>query len=572
MKKKWFLTFLITILALPIFASNVFAETEVVYEDGTYEVPFVAKFGDTVFDQFLETATVKVEDGNQTIQFGHIQTSVILAVTVPNGTVNIINEDEANDTRVVGFNYDGNLTEPVPFSINMFYGSTHDMHAYLDMSNVPVVVPSEPEPEPVPEPEEETTEPEVEEPGDVEEDEEVIEEEENKPSKNFIELVTNADEEYLIDFVSESRAVNGQFSNPATLLYKDGKKYIQLSGTGGQFIEWLAINGTEVGWGEQNEDGSFIVQFELTGNLSDQLDFGMLINAGGREMEHEVDLTFDENTKRSIVEDKDEVDEVEEVEDETDVKEEVEVPEAIGELVPDKASQIDYTILQDVVDNPSAADFFFEKPAILLEKDGERYIQITTTEGSGKFIKSLRVKLGGNYHEMVVVDKTADGRTTFQFKVEGNLSDVILLDMIIDVEGIYDNQYHEARLVLDEDSINAVDASDYQLVASTNANGPNGVNAVTPEDVVEVTPGNNNEKNDGTNGTTNGNGLNPNTPVKPELGEAKNGDVLPLAKQNGTGGNPLNPQTGENTNMMLYVLLLIGSAIPLAIKAKRRFA
>ena len=568
MKKKWFLTFLITILALPIFASNVFAETEVVYEDGTYDVPLVAKFGETVFDQFSETAKVKIEDGNQYIQFGHIQTNIILEVTIPNGEVEIITEDEENKTREVGFNYMGNLTEPVPFSINMVYGKTHNMHAHLDMSNVPVVAPVETEPEP----EEETAEPEVEEPV---EEEEVIEEDENKPGKNFIEFVNGADEEYSINFVSESRAVNGQFNNPTKLLYKDGKKYIQMSGTGGQFIEWLAINGTEVGWGEQNDDGSFIVQFELVGNLSDQLDFGMLINAGGREMEHEVDLTFDENTKQPIVEDKekvDEVEEVEEVEEETDVKEEVEVPEAIGELVPDKASQIDYTILQDVVDAPSAADFFFEKPAILLEKDGERYIQITTTEGSGDFIKSLRAKLGDKYHEMVIVEKTNDGRTIFQFKVEGNLSDVILLDMIIDVAGIYNNQYHEARLILDPNSIRAVNASDYQLVASTNENGPDGVNAVTPEDVVEVTPGNNNENNDDTNGTTSGNSLDPNTPAKPELGETEKGDVLPQANQNGAGGNPLNPQTGENTNMMLYVLLLIGSAIPLAIKAKRRFA
>lgn len=548
MKNKWLLTLLITIIALPIFASNVLAETEVVYEDGTYDdVPMTVKFGETVFDQFSETATIEIKDGNQHIQFAHTQTDVILNVTVPEGEVELI-DDEENKTREVGFNYEGNLNEPIPFTIHMFYGSTHDMHAYLDMSNVPVVTPSEPEPE----------------------------EDENKPEKEFIELVKDADEEYLIDFVSESPAVNGQFNNPATLLYKDGKKYIQLSGTGGQFIEWLSINGTKVDWGEQNEAGEFVVQFVLEGNLSAQLDFGMLINAGGREMEHDVDLTFDENTKRSTDEDaqipdesdedKDEVDESTE----TDEKEEAEVPKVTGELVPDSAKQIDYTILQDDNDKVSAADAFLEKPAILLEKDGNRYLQITTKPDSGKFIKSLRVKLGDKYQEMVIVEKTADGRTIFQMKVDGNVSDVILLDMVIDVAGVYENQYHQARLFLDEASVQEVDASQYLLVASTNGNGPNapkGEEAVNPEAEAGAVPRPSDDNENNTNGTANV--LDPKTPAKPVIGD---GDINGTVSANGPSGNALNPQTGENTNLLMYVLLLIGSAIPLAIKAKRRFA
>lgn len=257
----------------------------------------------------------------------------------------------------------------------------------------------------------------------------------------------------------------------------------------------------------------------------------------------------------------------EESSDETEVPE---VPEVTGELVPDSAKQIDYTIIQGDNDKVSAADAFLEKPAILLEKDGNRYLQISTKPNSGKFIKSLRVKLGDKYQEMVIVEKTNDGRTIFQMKVNGGLSDVILLDMVIDVAGVYENQYHQARLFLDEASVQQVDATQYLLVASTNDNGPNapkGEEAVNPDEEASAVPRPSDDNEDNANGTANV--LDPKTPEKPGFGTGEGNEA---ATASGTGGNALNPQTGENTNLLLYVLLLIGSAIPLAVKAKRRFA
>jgi hypothetical protein len=65
MLKKSFFVFLVTLLALPVFSTAVFAETEeVVYEDGTHEVPLVVKYGDNAFEQFSEEATVTIENGN----------------------------------------------------------------------------------------------------------------------------------------------------------------------------------------------------------------------------------------------------------------------------------------------------------------------------------------------------------------------------------------------------------------------------------------------------------------------------------------------------------------------------
>jgi hypothetical protein len=144
---------------------------------------------------------------------------------------------------------------------------------------------------------------------------------------------------------------------------------------------------------------------------------------------------------------------------------------------------------------------------------------------------------------------------------------MILLNMILTVPGVYDEKAHSARLFLFEDTMNEENAEDYRLAASdsNNDNGP----TVEGEPVSEVfgtdegTGGNNNDKD---NNETNGDNDNDKTPDKPELG--------PGEDNNGTGGadeEGANPKTGDTSNIMLYVLLLIGSAIPLAIQLKRRF-
>src|SRR5699024_4085621 len=87
------------------------------------------------------------------------------------------------------------------------------------------------------------------------------------------EGIKNPDKTYETEFITDSSATQNQFNNPVTLLIKDGKQYIQMSGTGGQFIKSLTGNGTEVTWLEKNDDGTFLIQFALPGDLSDKIDF-----------------------------------------------------------------------------------------------------------------------------------------------------------------------------------------------------------------------------------------------------------------------------------------------------------
>src|SRR5699024_11660295 len=89
----------------------------------------------------------------------------------------------------------------------------------------------------------------------------------------------------------------------------------------------------------------------------------------------------------------------------------------------DKAFQYDYVVKHATEDKISAADKFFKKPATVLYKDGEAYIQLTITNWD--WIKSLKPESG----DIIVVQKNADGSAVIQFKVNGDLSDAIVLNM-----------------------------------------------------------------------------------------------------------------------------------------------
>lgn len=219
-------------------------------------------------------------------------------------------------------------------------------------------------------------------------------------------------------------------------------------------------------------------------------------------------------------------------------------------LVPDKAYEIDYVIKHGSKDETSAADSFFKKPAHLFYKDGEKYIQLTVT--SSDMIDQLKTAHG----EVVIVKKNSDGSMVIQFKVSGNLSDAILLDMHITVPGMY-SMKHDARLFLDESSLKEVDASQFLLVASDNGNGPTVEGVETGETV------GNGEKGESGNGSK---AIDDATPEKPEFGT--NGDKAPAASKD---GKALNPQTGDTSGILMYALLLLGSLIPLTMKLRRRF-
>src|SRR5699024_3548030 len=121
----------------------------------------------------------------------------------------------------------------------------------------------------------------------------------------------------------------------------------------------------------------------------------------------------------------------------------------------DQAFQYDYVVKHATEDKTSAADKFFKKPATVLYKNGQAYIQLTITNWD--WIKSLKPESG----DITVVQKNADGSAVVQFKLNGDLSDAIVLNMHVvvpkDVAGMEYDMNHTARIFLDLDSKTEVD-------------------------------------------------------------------------------------------------------------------
>jgi len=221
--------------------------------------------------------------------------------------------------------------------------------------------------------------------------------------------------------------------------------------------------------------------------------------------------------------------------------------EKSNQLIPDKAYQIDYTIMHEDGNKPSVSDEFFEKPALLLEKDGKKYLQMKINNGD--MIK----KLSNKYGNVVLVEENEDGSIVVQLQVNNDLSDMELdLHVVVPAGAIpgfpgYD-EAHKAILVFDKDSMEEIEVGDHVLAASNNDNGP------TVEEESGKQLGSNKKDN------------NDQTPKKPKFGmNDSNGEA------GSSGEKSSNPKTGDTSGMLLYAFLLLGSVIPLGVKFKRRF-
>ncbi len=188
-----------------------------------------------------------------------------------------------------------------------------------------------------------------------------------------------------------------------------------------------------------------------------------------------------------------------------------------------KGYTIDYIIKHATKDEASAADKFFEKPGILLKKDGKNYLQIKVNNWS--MIGSLKVN--GQSATVIQEDKKAD-TATVQFQVSEDLSKVVQLSMKVTVPGLYETT-HEARLVMDAKSV-VEDQSGNDYVVQAPSVGNNDETLKKPEF--------------GSNGTETG-------------------------KQNVAGAQK-NPQTGDKSNLVLYSVLLLASLTLLVIQYRKR--
>src|SRR5690625_2664048 len=334
---------------------------------------------------------------------------------------------------------------------------------------------------------------------------------EDPEKEDPIELPKDAEE---IDYVilhengKEKSTANSFFVKPGYLFEKDGKTYVQVTITNGEMVKELKSEHGEAVVVKEHDDGSIDVQFRINSDLSDTLLEMRIVVPGMYDTEHKAIFSIDE--------DKEPLDPSKDPKPEPKPK-----PEEKSTTEAEKVYAIDYIVKHATDDEASAADGFFVKPGHILEKDGKKYLQVTINNWD--MINWLKY----NGKDVLVAKVNKDGSALVQLKIDGDLSDVIELNMSITVPGVYENQEHDARLILNPESMKELDEVE-------------AANFVIYD-----------------------------TPEKPSFGSNDdNGD------ENGAPADdkPKNPQTGDTSGFLLYLSLLFGSALPLIIQIRRRFA
>lgn len=119
----------------------------------------------------------------------------------------------------------------------------------------------------------------------------------------------------------------------------------------------------------------------------------------------------------------------------------------------DGTYEVDYQILHADSDSVSISNDYFEKPATLLIKDGETYIQFTLN--NSQWVKELQTPSDTDFKNVEVLSEDEENSTRLvQFKAESDIAEPITLKMHILVESmdpVYDHR-HTARMDLDLES------------------------------------------------------------------------------------------------------------------------
>lgn len=169
----------------------------------------------------------------------------------------------------------------------------------------------------------------------------------------------------------------------------------------------------------------------------------------------------------------------------------------VSAQIADGTYKINYEMKEANGGNTSIADGYFTKPATLIVENGVQYIQLTVT--GSNYVKSLSTSAGP---VQVISENSANKTRTVKFKVNGNLSQPLNMDMHIVVPDMYD-MTHTARAVFDVSGL-------------------------------------------------------PQAGSAAEQKSAEKGDATGNA-----GVTVENPQTGDNSSIGLYALLMLGSAVAL---------
>lgn len=166
----------------------------------------------------------------------------------------------------------------------------------------------------------------------------------------------------------------------------------------------------------------------------------------------------------------------------------------VSAQIADGTYEVNYEMKEADSENTSIADGYFTKPATLTVENGVQYIQLTVT--GSNYIESLAAPSGP---VQVLSEDTANHTRTVKFRVDGDLSQAVNMQMHIIVPDMYD-MTHTARAVFN--------VSGLEQAAATGGN----------------------ESNDKASGVETG------------------------------AGTVENPETGDDSSIALYAVLMLGSA------------
>lgn len=141
------------------------------------------------------------------------------------------------------------------------------------------------------------------------------------------------------------------------------------------------------------------------------------------------------------------------------------VAETDLQKIEDGVYSMDYVILHAQNDSASIANDYFEKPAYLIVREGERYIRFEINHSN--WTKELQAPLGDEFIDVQVIseDEKEDTRVV-QFKLDRDLNEPLEFKMHVLIETmdpVYDHRY-TIRFDFDMESLKELEESEIELL------------------------------------------------------------------------------------------------------------
>ena len=484
------------------------------YTDGKYNLPLTVlhetKDEASSMGRYVQNPSVVIKDGQATVSVTLTSSEMITAFQVVNGDkfvdTNVVSKNEMENTRVASFKVD-DLASLTKAKVSVDTKSSFGvMNHGVRLKFDTSGIPLVKPGEPKPEEPKEET-PKVE------------------PEKTKLE-----DGEYTINFrvlhatKFEKSTMAGYVKAPALLSVKDGKNTVTFTLTDHESIEDFKVeqNGSlssakvvNVNEAANERDVSFEVDnLNTTVNANVEVHVNMdNLNYTGK---YDVRLAFEVNSIEKKAEDK------------IDAKN-----------LKDGKYSIAYEVLENNTNETSMMNDYVVSPGNLTVKDGKKFIAITLKSSS--WITDFEVELEGKFitPKVLSTDSKADTRVV-EFEVE-DLFKKLNGKVSLDIPAYNYKTTHDVQIAFDTDSIKLL--KDGKQPPTDDGDG------TTPQKANPTKPG---KTDDG-------------LAFDRDADASTDKSVVKSAGKKGT-----NPKTGDTTKTLLFVLLLVGSLIPLVIKYRKR--